>query len=288
MRYLFLIILGILGAIALLALALGGSHIVLFSPKGYIAAREMALVALSLKLMLLVVVPVFVLTAAVAWHYRAGNTSARYFPNWDHNTIEEGIWWTVPLLIIVVLATITWGQTHALDPYRSIASTTPALDIEVVSLDWKWLFIYPAQGIATLNTLTIPVGTPVHFSLTSDAPMNALWIPQLAGQEMTMPGMETQLSILADAVGDYHGLSGNYSGTGFAGMQFTVHAVSPAAFAAWAAGAERATTTLDRESYAALAKPSEDVPPTSYVLGDANLYTEIMQRYMTPSATTTP
>ncbi len=288
-RYLFLIILGIMASIALFALSLGGSHIVLFSPQGYIAKREVALMALALRLMLIIVIPVFALTFAIAWHYRAGNAKARYLPNWEHNRLEEAIWWAVPFLIIIALASITWTSSHALDSYKGIATSTPALEIDVVALDWKWLFIYPAQRIATVNTLTIPTGTPIAFKLTADAPMNALWIPQLSGQEMAMPGMVTELHIEADAPGAYHGLSGNYSGAGFAGMQFTAHAVSKSAFGAWVAETRMSTSTLDRVTYASLAAPSENVAPERYVLGDPGLYTWIVMKYMTPpAASSTP
>ncbi len=284
-RYLFLVILGLMASITLFTLALGGSHVVLFNPAGYIAKREVALMVLALRLMLIVVIPVFVLTFAIAWHYRAGNASARYLPNWEHNRLEEAIWWLVPCVIIVALASITWTSSHALDSYRDIATSTPPVEIEVVSLAWKWLFIYPQQGIATVNTLTIPVGTPISFKLTSDAPMNALWIPQLSGQEMMMPGMVTELHLEADAPGNYHGLSANYSGDGFAGMQFTAHAVSKSDFDAWVAGVRAATSTLDRQTYAALAVPSQNVPPRTYARADPSLYTWIVMKYMAPDAT---
>ncbi len=283
-RSLFIIVCFFMAAISALALYLGTGGVVLFHPAGAISKQEMALIWLSLRLMLLVVVPVFILTGAIAWHYRASNTRARYLPNWDHSRTEEAVWWLVPFVIITVLAVVTWQSAHSLDPYKPLTASSTPLEVQVVSLNWKWLFIYPDQGIATVNQLEIPAGTPVHFSLTSDAPMNALWIPQLSGQEMTMPGMTTQLSIMADQPGTYRGLSANYSGDGFAGMHFDVRAVSPSAFDDWVAQVKASGTVLDKDSYAALAAPSSDVPPASYVLGDDGLYTGIVMKYMMPEA----
>lgn len=286
-KYTFLVVLAVMLALGGALVALAGPRLVLFHPQGVVAARESALIVRAILIMLLVVVPVFILTAAIVWRYRAGNRGARYLPNWEHSTIEEAVWWFVPLVIIAVLAVITWRSTHALDPYKRLSSSVPPLSIEVVSLDWKWLFIYPAQGIATVNYLEIPTGTPVTFSLTADAPMNAFFIPALAGQMMTMPGMVTELNLEADAPGTYVGLSSNYSGQGFASMQFPVHAVSPGDFSAWTASVASATTTLDDAAYATLRAPSENVPAAFYRLGDPALYGLIVGAYMAPGATST-
>jgi len=185
-KYTFIVILVILFLIGSLAYFLGGSHIIIFHPQGVIAEKEFSLMTTAAWLMLLVAVPVFLLTFGFAWYYRAENTKARYLPNWDHNPLEESVWWIVPTVIIIVLAVITWRSTHALDPFRPLSATQKPLTVDVVSLNWKWLFIYPAQGIATVNYLEIPTKPPISFKLTAAALMNAFWIPQLGGQEMTM------------------------------------------------------------------------------------------------------
>ena len=284
--YLFLLILTLVAAVGTLALWLGGGHLALFMPQGTIAHHELALMRFALWLMLLVVVPVFVLTGLVAWRYRASNTSAMYLPNWEHNTIEEAIWWLVPLVIIIVLAVTTWQSTHVLDPYKPLAHapSKSAMTVQVVSLEWKWLFIYPAQGVASVNYLAIPEQTPVDFELTSDAPMNALWIPQLGGQEMTMPGMVTHLNLEADTTGTYHGLSSNYSGGGFADMQFPVHVLSADAFAQWASTTALSARPLTWAQYQALAAPGTSTP-AFYALADKNLYTAIVNSFMKPGVT---
>ncbi len=274
----------ILAAIGALAFFLGGNHIVLLHPRGAIAARELQLMETAVQLMLLVVVPVFILTFGIAWHYRAENTRARYLPNWDHNVMEEAVWWIVPMIIIVVLAVLTWRSTHQLDPYRAIDASTPPLTIQVVALDWKWLFLYPAQGIATVNYLEIPEHTPIDFEITADAPMNGFWIPQLGGQIMAMPGMVTHLHLIADGPGTYLGLSSNFSGAGFAGMQFSVQATTTSAFTSWATRTAHATTTLDFPTYQALARPSAHNPPTFYALSDIHLYTKIVMQFMASSS----
>ena len=280
----------ILFIIALIVAGVGflasGHNVGLLAPQGLIAHHERALMIEAALLMLIVVIPVFALTFGFAWYYRASNTKARYLPNWDHNPKEEAIWWFVPMVIIAILAVIAWDTAHALDPYRPLVSRTPPLTVEVVSLDWKWLFIYPKQGIATVNYLAIPEKTPIAFKLTSDAPMNAFWIPQLGGQEMTMPGMVTHLNLLANTTGTYEGFSANISGTGFAGMHFPVHSLSAQDFGAWVARTQRATSALGFASYKALAQPSQDNPAAFFRVTDPALYTKIVMQFMQPSATT--
>ncbi|HUY62663.1 MAG TPA: ubiquinol oxidase subunit II [Candidatus Paceibacterota bacterium] len=287
-KYTFPLILLIIAGVSALVLWLAhGSTAALFDPQGIIALQERSLMLDVVVLMLLVVVPVFALAAVFAWRYRATNTEAAYTPDWEHNRVEEFVWWGVPFLIIAVLAVITWTSTHALDPYRPLDSAVPPLTVEVISLDWKWLFIYPAQHVATVNYLAIPEQTPIAFKLTSDAPMNAFWIPQLGGQEMAMPGMVTELNLMADGAGTYTGFSSNISGAGFAGMHFAVQSMTQDDFDRWVATAQAATSTLTLASYHALAAPSSDVPPASYGLGDSNLFDEVVMSFMTP-ATTTP
>jgi cytochrome o ubiquinol oxidase subunit II len=258
------------------------STIAIFHPQGTIAFQERNLMIIAALLMLLVVIPLFVLTFAIVWRYRAENTTAKYTPNWDHDTLDEFIWWGVPLAIIVVLAVLTWQSTHALDPFRPLSSTTPPITIEVVALNWKWLFIYPSLGIATVNFVEFPEQTPVNFEVTADAPMNSFWIPQLGGQIYAMTGMVTQLHLMADDPGDYTGVSSNFSGAGFSGMTFTARSVSNADFAAWVTSVQKSPQILTPEMYRVLEEPSENTPATYYASTTQDLFDTIVMKFMTP------
>ncbi len=183
----------ILGAIGLLVVLTGDHNFALLDPKGVVAQKERDLMVVAGLMTLVVVVPVFLLTFGIAWRYRATNTKAKYTPNWDHNIVLETIWWTVPTLLILILGGIIWKSSHELDPFKPLASTNEPMIIQVVALDWKWLFIYPDQQIATVNYVEFPENTPVQFHITADAPMNSFWIPQLGGQIYAMAGMSTQL-----------------------------------------------------------------------------------------------
>jgi len=246
---------------------------------GPIAAQESALLVQVVLLMLVAAVPVFVLLFFFAWHYRAGNKKAKYEPHWEHARLDELVWWAVPFEIILVIGALTWSSTHALDPHKPIDSPTAPLEIQVVALPWKWLFIYPAQGIATVNYLALPTGVPVHFDITSDAPMNSFWIPALGGQIYAMTGMDNPLTLLADRPGTYDGYSANYSGAGFASMHFVAVAQSQADFDSWVAHAKLATSsTLDAAEYRILATPATttrgyygSITPT--------IFTAIVQQY---------
>ncbi len=250
-----------------------------FDPKGLIATEERGLIIHAVLLMLIVVIPVFILAFTIAWRYRAGNTKATYTPNWENSPMEELVWWAVPLEIILVLGALTWSSTHELDPYKPLDSTSTPLTVEVVALDWKWLFIYPSLGIATVNQLYLPVGTPVTFDITADAPMNSLWIPQLGGQMYAMTGMVTKLHLVANEAGDYQGRSANFSGDGFADMHFTAHAISPKDFTTWATNTKQSGAVLDQASYSSLVKPGTTTPQ-SYVLNGNDLYNSIVTKYM--------
>ena len=247
--------------------------------KGVIASQEAGLMVEATLLMLIVAVPVLGLLFFFAWRYRAGG-KARYEPEWEHSKMDELIWWAIPLEVILVIGALIWGSSRTLDPYRPIDSSVQPLTVQVVALNWKWLFIYPAQGIATVNYLAVPEKTPVAFLLTADAPMNAFWIPQLGGQEMAMPGMVTQLHLMASGTGTYLGLSSNFSGEGFAGMQFPVRSMTQADFSAWVAQTKTSTSTLSFAAYQTLAKPGKNMPAMFYAVGDTNLYTEIVGQYM--------
>jgi len=202
------------------ALMLSGCNTALMDPKGAIGLEQRTLILTAIGLMLIVVIPVIIMAFAFAWKYRASNTNAKYSPNWSHSNKIEAVVWTVPIIIIAILATITWKTTHELDPFKPIVSDQKTLTVEVVSLDWKWLFIYPEQGIATVNELVIPKDVPVQFKVTSDSVMNSFFIPQLGGQIYAMAGMQTQLHLIANEAGTYKGISSNFSGRGFSGMKF--------------------------------------------------------------------
>jgi cytochrome o ubiquinol oxidase subunit II len=249
-------------------------------PKGTIAQAQTDLMVASLWLMLIVIVPVFAMTFGIAWRYRASNTKATYRPNWDHSRLAEAIWWLIPLILITILSVIIWISSHQLDPFKPIVSSAKPLRVQVVALPWKWLFIYPEQGVASLNELHLPVNRPVAFELTSDAPMNSFWIPQLGGQMYAMPGMTTRLHLMATSAGRYRGSSANLSGAGFAGMRFEAIATSQANFNAWVAAARRAPGRLDSTEYQALAKPSQNDPIVTYTLASPGLYDEVVMKYM--------
>lgn len=267
----------------LLALMLSGCHFEVLDPKGVIAADEKHLMITAILLMCIVVVPAIILTFVLSIRYRASNTKATYAPDWSHNSWLEAIWWFVPMAIIAVLATITWITSHKLDPYRPLASNTKPITIEAVALQWRWLFIYPEQGIATINAIQFPVNTPITFLITADAPMNSFQIPQLAGQIYAMAGMETQLHLIANQAGVYDGRSVSFSGNGFSGMTFTATATTQADFDAWVNQVKQGQTALTMTNYADIAKPSEDATPQyfSSVVGD--VFHDIIMKYMPPS-----
>lgn len=261
-----------------LAPLLGGCQIALLDPKGPIGADERSIIILATCLMLLVVVPVIVMTFAFAWRYRASNTRAAYAPNWAHSNKIEAVIWLVPCLIIAVLATVTWISTHKLDPYRQIAARAKPINVEVVSLDWKWLFIYPQLKIASVNELAFPVDVPVRFHLTSSAVMNSFFIPRLGTQIYTMAGMETRLSLMASEPGNFRGISANYSGGGFSDMTFHARAMSQADFQKWVTRVRAAPQTLSLASYRSLAQPSEKVPVAYYSAVTPTLFHDILNQ----------
>lgn len=271
----------VLGAVAWWLLA--GTNIAVLNPKGSIAGEQRDLMVIATLLMLLVVIPVFVMTFGIAWKYREGNTKAKYQPDWDHSRTAEAAWWLIPFAIIAVLSVITWKSTHQLDPHRPIASDKDALTIQVVALQWKWLFIYPDQNVATVNYLKVPVDRPLAFNITSDAPMNSFWIPQLGGQIYAMAGMNTKLHLIADEAGTYDGTSANISGEGFAGMTFKVEAVPENEFNNWIATADNNVPVLDVNTYNKLAKPSLNNPRATYAADDNSLYDTVILKYLDPS-----
>jgi cytochrome o ubiquinol oxidase subunit 2 len=230
--------------------------------------------------MLIVVVPVFVLTFWFPWHFRASNTKAHYAPHWSYSRAIDAIVWLVPAMIVVVIGYLVWTNTHKLDPYKSIAAKSAPLEVDVVSEDWKWLFIYPEQMIAVVNELVFPSDRPLSLKLTSDTVMNSFYIPGLGGQIYTMAGMQTQLNLLADGPTKLVGRNTQYSGTGFPEQHFPVDATTEADFAAWVARVKHSPKALDAATYAALAKPSGNVPITYYSTYEPDLFDKIIQKYM--------
>lgn len=259
-----------------------GRDIPILQPKGTIATQEFNLIMITVGLGLIVVIPVFILLFGIAWKYRASNTKAVYQPDFGGHRGLEALWWTIPCLIILVLAIITAISTYALDPYKKLESDVPPVKIQVVAMEWKWLFIYPDEGIATVNYVNIPEDTPVEFTITSDAPMNSFWVPALGGQVYAMSGMSTQLSLMADAPGTFNGSSANISGDGFASMRFKVNAMTPADFRAWQQKSIYSTNLLDSTTYKDLAVPSKNDAEKTYALMDTGLYNDIIMKYMMP------
>ena len=240
------------------------SHFALLDPKGPIGAEELNIILLATGLMLIVVLPVIGMTFAFAWRYRAGNKKAEYQPDWEHSNTIEAVVWIVPCLIIIALGLVTWTSTHALDPYKPIASDKAPIEVEVVSLDWKWLFIYPDLRVASVNELAFPAGTPVHFRMTSGSVMNAMFVPQLGSMVYTMAGMQTQLSLVASQAGAYEGMSSNFSGDGFSDMKFVARSMSEDDFQSWVEQARSSGNVLSSAVYHQLEKPSEKVPVAYY------------------------
>lgn len=267
------------------ALFLSGCNAVVLNPKGAIAVDEKHLLIKALCLMFIIVIPVLILIAVISWRYRASNTRAKYTPDWSHSVLLEAIWWAVPIVIIAILATITWISTHQLDPHRPLNSKVKPLVIQVVALQWRWLFIYPEQNIATMNFIEFPANTPVTFLITADAPMNSFQIPQLGGQIYAMPGMQTQLHLIANEPGTYDGRSVNFSGDGYAGMTFTAKAVATNdEFNQWVASVKQSSNPLTVDSYALLAKPSEDETVQTYSSVEKGLFNDVIMKFMAPNS----
>ncbi|MBB2978445.1 cytochrome o ubiquinol oxidase subunit 2 [Paraburkholderia tropica] len=252
---------------------------VLLDPKGSVGVAEKELIATATWAMLLVVVPVILLTLYFAWRYRASNRDATYAPKWAHSTAIEVVVWTIPAIIILFLAILTWKTTHELDPYKPLESNTKPINVEVVALDWKWLFIYPDLGIASVNQLAVPVGTPVNFRITSDSVMNSFFIPQLGTQVYAMAGMQTRLHLIADHAGDYAGISSNYSGRGFSDMKFRTIATSQQDFDAWVQKVKASRADLTMDQYASVAQPQEKAPVAYFSTVDPKLFNNIIAKY---------
>ncbi|MBV9555671.1 MAG: ubiquinol oxidase subunit II [Pseudolabrys sp.] len=270
---------GIRNLILICALPLAACGGVL-DPQGPVGISQRLVLFDSLAIMLAIVVPVILATAGVVFWFRAANKRAEYWPDWAFSGRLEVLVWSIPAIVITFLGGIAWFGSHALDPYRPLSGGAPALEVEVVSLDWKWLFIYPADGVAAVNQLVLPVGMPVHFRLTSTGVMNSFFVPQLGSQMYAMAGMTSQLHLQADRPGLYRGLSAQFSGEGFADMRFDVRAVTPENFQKWIAEAKSRGATLDAAAYAALEKPSRNVASATYKSVEPKLFDTIVRDSM--------
>lgn len=279
----FLVFLVGLVLFGLLMLFLHRNSITILNPQGEVAEKQRNLFVFTFLLGMVIVIPVYIMTFYIAWKYREGNKKANYQPEWDHSRLAETIWWGVPIALILVLIVVTWNSSHDLDPYKPLVHSTEPIEIQAVALEWKWLFLYPEQNIATVNHIQIPEDTPVNFRITADAPMNSFWIPKLGGQIYAMAGMETKLHLVADKPGLFHGSSANLSGEGFAGMKFTVRASSQADFEAWVREVKRSPNKLGVDEYEALAKPSKNHEVTYYRSRQAALFENVKMKYMMPA-----
>jgi cytochrome o ubiquinol oxidase subunit II len=274
----------LLAGVLISAATLSGCTEGVLDPKGPIAAAERQILFNSLGIMLAIVIPTILATLGVAYRFRSSNTRARYLPDFVYSGRIEMLVWSIPAMTVLLVGGVAWVGSHDLDPRKPIASTAKPVSVQVVSLDWKWLFIYPEQGIATVNQLTIPVGTPVRFELTSSGVMNSFFVPQLGGQIYTMAGMVTRQHLQADHPGTYPGLSANYSGSGFADMRFNVDAVPAENFAQWVDATRGAGPELDARAYANLVRPSKAVAPFTYRAVASGLFNGILSAGMRPDA----
>jgi cytochrome o ubiquinol oxidase subunit II len=255
----------------------------ILDPQGPIAAANKTILIDSIAIMLAIVVPTIIAIFAFAWYFRQSNTRAFHWPDWEHSGRLELVVWSIPALTIILLGGVAWIGSHELDPARPVPGTGQGVTIQVVSLDWKWLFIYPDQRIATLNSLTVPVGAPLHFQLTSASVMNVFFIPQLGSMIYTMNGMVTQLNLRADEVGSLQGLSAHFSGDGFPSMLFDVHVVSQPDFASFASDTVKSDRVLNSEVYKSeLLRQSVPKETALYRLDDPELFGAIATQKIPP------
>ena len=265
----------------------GCSKLVLINPAGDVAAQQGQMMVTATLLMLVIIVPVIALTLFFAWKYRQGNAEAEYEPEWHHSTSLELVIWTVPLFIIIALGALTWIGTHKLDPYRPldridaqrpVLANIKPLEVQVVAMDWKWLFFYPELGIATVNELAAPVDRPIAFKLTATSTMNAFYVPDLAGMIYAMPGMQTELNAVINKPGVFKGMSSHHSGSGFSGMTFKFHGLSDGDFAQWVQNIKADGKPLDKSTYMNLVKPSARDPVQRFASVEDGLYNKVLNR----------
>ena len=270
----------VLAIVLIGAITLGGCSEGVLDPKGPIADAERQILFNSLGIMLAIVIPTILATFGVAYWFRSSNARARYQPEFRYSGRLEVLVWAIPAMTVLLVGGVAWVGAHDLDPRKAISAAVKPVTVQVVSLDWKWLFIYPEQGIASVNHLVVPAGTPISFELTSSGVMNSFFVPQLGSQIYTMSGMTTHLQLQADHTGSYRGLSAQFSGDGFADMHFVVDAVPDQQFQQWVASIRGNGPTLDPQSYADLAKPSEAVAPFTYGAVSPDLFKAISNSAM--------
>jgi len=275
-----IIVIAFVAIIAIFTLLIQGNNLQILNPQGTIADQQKDLLVFAALLSLLVVIPVFIMAGFIAYKYREGNTKSKYAPDWESNNALEAVWWGVPIILITILSVVTYRTSHSLDPFRPIEENShKTKTIQVVALQYKWLFIYPEEKIATVNYFHMPEDTPVKFEITSDAPMNSFWIPQLGGQIYAMSGMSTELNLMAESPGSYDGYSANISGEGFADMKFNAVSQNQSDYLAWVNTTRAAGRTLDKQTYEELSRPgsSERINYSAVVEG---LYDTVVGKYM--------
>lgn len=265
---------------SLIAFAASKGTLAVLMPRGQIAQQQLELIMFTVALGSIVIIPVFVMLGVFAYRYRANNAKAVYTPEIEGNRMIEAVWWVIPIIIIAILSVVTWVSTHSLDPYKPLTSSKSPLTVEVISLQWRWLFLYPEHGVASMNHLSIPNDTPINFRITADGPMSAFWVPQLGSQIYAMNGMTTKLSLMADEAGTYYGSNSNISGEGYSKMRFSVDAISNEAFLSWINKSSKSQSTLNWDTYQSIKKPTQDMTVTQYKLTDANLFDRITSSYM--------
>lgn len=257
-----------------------GAYIPVLNPSGEVAQQQYLLIVFTVMLSLLVVVPVFTMLAVFAYKYRSSNNSAKYAPNWDSNVKLEAVWWGIPILIIAVLSVVTYITSHSLDPYRPIESSKKPVEVKVLAVQWKWIFFYPEQRVATVDKLVLPAGRPVHFSLSADAPMSSFWIPALGSQIYNMNGMTSQLNLIANETGTYRGYSTNINGKGYASMTFDTMVVEQHEFDNWHLQLARQGSVMNMDTYNTLAEPSVLDGTREYSMPNDEVYDAVVAKYM--------
>lgn len=267
-----------LGLVAWFYFLIEGKQIDVLNPSGEVADSQRSILLFTTLLSSIVVIPVFGMLLFFAIKYRAGNKKATYSPEWSENKVLEGLWWGIPILIIGVLGVVTYQTSHSLDPYKPLSGGKP-LEVQVVALRWKWLFIYPEQQIATLNHVPLPVDRPVTFKMTADAPMSAFWIPALGSQVYAMNGMASELNLKARKIGEYTGYTTNINGEGYAKMTFNTKVMSEADFATWATNASTSVGRMNMKEYETLAEPKSVTDERTYKLANAKLFDSIVEKH---------
>lgn len=271
-------------AVLSLVLYLNGKNVAVLNPQGVIADKQLELIVFTTLLGMVVIIPVFIMLFYFAWKYRASNKRAKYTPKASGNHLLEAIWWGIPIIIISILSVVTWVSSHDLDPYKPLSSQVKPIKVQVVALQWRWLFIYPELGVASMNELRFPEKTPIDFQITADAPMSAFWIPNLGSQIYAMNGMTSKLSLEADRVGSYRGSNSNISGEGYADMHFQAIAMTTKDFNQWVKTAAGSNKHLDRSTYGEIVKATRNREIIYYMLHDKSLYYSVLAKYMDHSS----